>query len=294
MTHSLGPEKYFIRSLVIIQFAVATGLTIATIIAVKQLKYIQHYNLGFNKNSVAVIHVSYTPRAQVARVMDKIRNTPGVMDVTGSLRRLGNNIDQNAVIFKSGEATHKLTCATMFVDYNCLNFYNIPLIAGRNLSSTFGADRLGNSYIINETLARQLTGQTSKPKASLNDLRENILLYVPGFEWNDCRITKDFNFNSLHQKVEPLSITYQYDYYFSELSVRLSNSSTHQILSSIEQEWDSVLPSVRWCLKPSTISFHQLINFTIRFRKNIQFALAVPAETHLHALAAAEVGECRL
>jgi putative ABC transport system permease protein len=232
------------NALVIIQFAVATGLTMATIIAVKQLKYIQHYNLGFNKNSVAVIHVSYTPREQVARVMDKIRNTPGVMDVTGSLRRLGNNIDQNAVMFKSGEATHKLTCATMFVDYNYLNFYNIPLIAGRNLSSTFGADRLGNSYIINETLARQLIGQASNPKASLNDLIGKTFYYT----FQDSigtiiGITKDFNFNSLHQKIEPLSITYQYDYYFSELSVRLSNSATHQILSSIEQEWDSVLPN---------------------------------------------------
>ena len=232
------------NALVIVQFAVATGLSMATIIAFKQLKYIQLYNVGFNKNDVAVLHVSYTPRHQVVNLMEQIRNTPGVADLTGSLRRLGNSIDQNEVVFESDNKARKLTCATMFVDYNYLNFYNIPLIAGRNLSSAYGADRLGNSYIINETFARQLIAQSSNPRASLNSLVGKPFHYV--FQDSIGKIigiAKDFNFNSLHQKIEPLSITYQYDYYFSELSVRLTHMHTRKILSSIEQKWNRILPN---------------------------------------------------
>lgn len=167
------------NTLVVIQVTVAITLSIAAIVAFRQLKYIQNYDVGFDSHRVMVLHVSPTARERVETLLMQLRQLPAVADATGSLRRLGNNIDRNEIIFNK-DVVHKITCATMFVDYNYLPFYQIKLVAGRNLSSSFAADRLGNSYLINETLARQLIARSANPCAAGNVNRARFLLHIPG------------------------------------------------------------------------------------------------------------------
>jgi putative ABC transport system permease protein len=177
--------------------------------------------------------------------MEELRRIPGVKDVTGALRRLGDPIDQNEVIFQNAnQQTFRLPATTMFVDYNYVPFYGIDLLSGRNISPVYGSDVSGNSYLINQSMAEKLLGYTDDPNATIYSL------IGQGFRYNFqdslgtiVGIIRDFNFNSLHHRVEPLCLTYQYDYYFRELSVRLDRRRLAETLPLIEAKWKEMLPN---------------------------------------------------
>lgn len=231
------------NALVVVQFTIAVALSIASISAFRQLKFMQQYDLGFNKEEVLVAQVSWADRHRVETLMNEVRTIPGVQGVTGSLRRLGDPIDKGEVIFQDGGNNYTMPATTMYVDYNYVPFYQIELLAGRNISSTFGADAQGNSYMINETMARKLLGVTGHPDAPLTSLIGKPLRY----SFQDSMgtiigITRDFNFNSLHTAVEPLCLTYEYDYYFKELSIRIAGEQRAQTLALITAEWKNMLP----------------------------------------------------
>ncbi len=230
--------------LVIVQFTIAIGLTIVTFTVLRQLNFIRHYDLGFNKEAVIVIPVSYSDRQREESLMHSIHNITGVKDVTGSLRRLGNLIDQNTIVFQDESTPYEYNVSILYADYNYIPFYDIEVIAGRNLSPDYGNDREGNTYILNETLAKQLLAHTPQPDTTLESLVGKSLRY--GYEDSSgtiIGIVKDFNFGSLHQKIEPLCISYQDEYYFTDISVRLNDRLNSQTISSIEQVWQDLLPN---------------------------------------------------
>jgi putative ABC transport system permease protein len=233
------------NAMVVTQFTIAIALSISAISAFRQLKFMQAYDTGFNKDEVVVAEMSWVRRNYVVNLMNELRRMPGIKDVTGSLRRLGDPIDINDVIFRNtDQQSFRMPATTMWVDYNYIPFYGIKLLAGRNISPDYGSDVRGNSYLINETMAHKLLEYTADPKAELSSL------VGQGFRFNFqdslgtiVGIVQDFNFNSLHHKVEPLCISYQHDYYFKELSIRLDKQHLAETLALVESKWKEFLPN---------------------------------------------------
>ncbi|HEY6900202.1 MAG TPA: ABC transporter permease [Puia sp.] len=231
------------NALVVAQFTIATGLSMAALTIHRQLKFVQQYDAGFDKEAVVVIPVGYADRQKEEGLMQQLNQVRGVKDVTGALRRLGGSIDLNEVVFNGDRQQQSFRCATMFVDFNYIPFYRIELLAGRNFSSAFGGDRNGQSYIINETMARELMVSSLSRDTSFNALIGKPFRY--GFEdsmGSIIAITRDFNFNSLHQRVEPLCMTYLHDYFFTDLSIRLNTGATNETITRVEKIWKEVFP----------------------------------------------------
>jgi putative ABC transport system permease protein len=230
--------------LVIVQFTVAIGLCIVILAGFQQFKFMSNYNLGFNRNSVIVIPVSSTDRRLEEALMQQLRQLAGVQEVTGALRRLGNSVDQNEVVYQNNDGSFRFNCATMFVDYDYLSFYDIEFVAGRDLTPLAGEDRLSHSYVINETLARELINRSSNPNATVSSLVGKR--FAHGYEdslGTIIGVVHDFNFNSLHERVGPLSITYLREYFFTDLSIRLENMGTaDEAIAEIEEVWSQFLP----------------------------------------------------
>jgi putative ABC transport system permease protein len=230
-------------ALVVAQFAIAVVLSVASVSAFMQLKFMQQYDLGFNNEEVLVTQVSWTERHRVEAMMNELRQIRGVQAVTGSLRRLGSPIDQGEIVFQDEDRSHQMQATTMYVDYNYIPFYQIDLLAGRNISPRFTSDALGNSYIINESMAKKLLALTTHPRAPLSYLIGKPFRYSFQDQFGTIiGITRDFNFNSLHNSIEPLCITYEFDYYFKELSIRIDPRHRSETLQFIQEKWQSNLP----------------------------------------------------
>ncbi|MFT4154452.1 ABC transporter permease [Parafilimonas sp.] len=232
-----GRNKSFLRNtLVVIQFASAIFLMIITVFAVRQLKYMQQRDPGFSKDQVVTIPLdNFSYKKYDVLKQDLLANAL-ITGVTGAQDELGSHLDQSGVQFRGDGPLRQLTGTRLIVDPDYLTLYKIPLAAGRNFSKEVSAN--GREYIINETLAKELL-KDNKGKSMQWLLGRNF-----GFDSSGAivGIAKDFNFNSLHYKIETMFLFNQKDWGFSNMSVKINGGKAKDAVAFIQSVWEKNCP----------------------------------------------------
>jgi putative ABC transport system permease protein len=234
----LGRNKSTGRNiLVVTQFAGAIFLIISTVFVIRQLNFMQTHDPGFNKDQV----ISITCYEQVGEKFKDLKReflkSPDIRYVTGSFQRLGNNLHQTGVKFTGVGSEREIATSQIRVDHDFLKLYEIKLLAGRD----FRESDQGKAFLINETMAREIL--KNNPEIPM----EKLLGTPFGFYDQDTLgsiigITKDFNFNSFHNKIETLTITNTDDSPFTEISVKVAGNNMKVALQHLESSWKSVVP----------------------------------------------------
>ncbi|MGN6440159.1 MAG: ABC transporter permease [Agriterribacter sp.] len=236
-----GKNKSLLRNvLVTIQFASAIFLIIATVFAVQQLRFMQQKDPGFVKDQVMVIPLDRVTYPKYDALKADLTNNTLFQAVTASQQMLGNNLHQSGFVFHGDGPARELVSSQVVVDPDYLTLYKIPLIAGRNFSRDYASDN-GKAYIINETMAKELL------RDKKNGSFESLIGRHFGFGGLDSAgvivgIAKDFNFNSLHHKIETLSIFNQKDWGYSEMSVRINGAKAKDAIAYIRGLWSKMFP----------------------------------------------------
>lgn len=236
-----GRKKLSFRNVLVVgQFAGAIFLMIATVLTVRQLNYMQKANIGFDREQVVTIPLGVQAGKNYQAIKDELLSKSHITAVTGSRQKLGNNLHQTGVRFHGDGPVREMASSQVVVDPDYLNLYKIKLVAGRNFSKENAADN-GNAYIINETLAKELLKDTpGKPLDYL--VGKNF-----GFGGMDSAgvivgVCKDFNFNSLHHKIETLCILDKSDWGYGEMSVRISSDKAKEVIAEIQSTFKNVAP----------------------------------------------------
>ena len=237
-----GKRKLSFRNILVVgQFAGAIFLMIATVLTVRQLNYMQKANIGFDREQVITIPLSMESQKNYQAIKDELLRKSQIKAVTGSRQKLGNNLHQTGVRFHGEGPVREMTSSQLVVDPDYLNLYKIPLVAGRNFTKEGDSDN-GKAYIVNETLARELLKDSpGKPVEFL--IGKNF-----GFGGMDSAgvivgVSKDFNFNSLHHKIETLCILDNSDWGYSEMSVRINSAKAKAAIADIQSTWKSIAPN---------------------------------------------------
>ena len=162
---------------------------------------------------------------------DLLQNTL-VTGVTASQDILGSHLDQSGIQFKGDGPLRHLSSTRLIVDPDYLNLYKIPLVAGKNFSSEASAN--GKEYIINETLAKELLKEDSS-KAGITSLLDKQF----GFDslGHIVGIARDFNFNSLHNKIETMFMFNQKEWGYGDMSVKINGDKQKAAIAFIESVW---------------------------------------------------------
>ena len=236
-----GGKPRMRNTLVVGQFSAAIILIIGTLIATQQLIYMQQQSTGFDRDQVVVLRMSRGANQKYDALKQELLKNSAILGVTGSGQRLGNNFHQSSARFKSDSGMRELTTSQVLVDYDYLSFYKIQLLEGRNFSEAMGDN--GRGYIINESMAKELL--KDKPGTPLKTLLGKG--YAMG--WEDTLgtiigIAKDFNFNSLHHKVETLTMEVRKEWGYSEMSVKIDANRTQEALSYMEGVWSKMVPDL--------------------------------------------------
>ncbi|HEX5153753.1 MAG TPA: ABC transporter permease [Parafilimonas sp.] len=218
------------KGLVVFQFTVSVIMIIATIVLFLQVKYLNTTDLGFNKNLLVVIDVNTTKaRTNFEVVKAEMAKIPSVQNVSVTSRVPGEwKIFRTIKIRNSGN-TNEPKVAYMFgADKDFLKTYQIKLLQGRNFDTP--AD--SSDIIVNETAAKMLgitetAGQVVEiPEFSEggNGNFEPVNDDNTAFKPRVIGIVKDFNFQSLRDKIEPLVLCYNknpihvIDYYSARIA----------------------------------------------------------------------------
>jgi putative ABC transport system permease protein len=124
------------------------------------------------------------------------------------------------------------------VEDNFLDFFKIPLIAGRDFS-TFNPDRKGEDYILNETAVKYLgwttqeaIGQPMKIKFDSPDI------FYGG---TVVGVVRDFNFTTLKQKIKPY-VLFQKPIFYLCFLVQVDSLRKEEAILDLKKIWKEELP----------------------------------------------------
>ncbi|MEM7548520.1 MAG: FtsX-like permease family protein [Bacteroidota bacterium] len=228
-----GSNKSVLRSgLVILQFGLALAMIVSTLIVLQQLNFMKNKDIGFDKDQIILVDMNGEANDKFEVMKKELLDLSSVSGVTASGQRIGNNFHQWGFKVKTDTGIYNMTPSNVLVEYDYLDVYNIKLRVGRTFSKDFATDD-GLAYIINETLAKELA------------LGENAVGTPAAHSWYPddslgtiIGVTEDFNFNSLHHKVNTLSMVVHSEWNFDEMSVKIKSENIKEVVAQIENIWN--------------------------------------------------------
>ncbi len=190
------------KGLVIFQFSIAILLTASALVAYKQLDYVMHTNMGFNRDQVLTFHLpSVESRNHIPAMKQQLLQNRLIQGVAAASNPIGgNDIGGHGFYF---EVNGKLPDATMlaqnfFVDEDFVQTMELKILQGRNFSVQGEGDRY-NGVLINEALVKKLNWKDPIGKRVEFDIDKNtrVSRVVVG-------VVNDFHYYSLQHKIAPL------------------------------------------------------------------------------------------
>ena len=234
-----GRSKSVLRNiLVVTQFASAIFLIIATTFALRQLNFMKNRATGFDREQVVNIPLNQGTDRKYDLLKKELLQNSLVSGVTASQDILGSHLDQSGIEFKDDGPMRELTSTRLIVDPDYLNLYKIQLAEGKNFSSDSSAN--GREYIINESLAKELLKDNTEADFS------SLIGKHFGFDsiGQIVGVAKDFNFNSLHHKIETMFMFNQTQWGLGTMSVKINGSRAKEALTYIESVWKKINPGI--------------------------------------------------
>ena len=220
----------FRRALVVIQFSVTIILLLGTGVIYKQFQYFMQKDLGYSKDLLVYMPVrgeifkNYNAFKNDLSQHQQIKNVTYSSDIPtytvhsfGGFEWDGKNPNDNILL-------HSFSVGTGYVET-----LGLELLEGRDFSASSPAD--SSNYILNEEALR-LTGLKSP-------IGKRFVMWER--EGKIIGIVKDFNFKSLHQKVEPLVLRMN-PAWNTYLMVKLNGANTAQSLQVMEAAWKKYNP----------------------------------------------------
>src|SRR5690606_220154 len=223
------------KTLSVGQFAIAIILVISTLVIMQQINYMNSRPLGYNKSDVISIPIgnNMDPEAALNRMRVELAALPEVTSVTGTDINMGMGRDGSSSNSKMGFDYQERSIMTNWlrVDYDYLKTMEIDLLEGRDFSRAYSTDT--TSLLINEQMAA-LLGEEDPVGKTLN---------INGEELTVIGVVKDFNFKTLHSKVEPLTMCLQpSDWPVSYIFVQVNSDALSHSMASVVEVWKSVNP----------------------------------------------------
>jgi putative ABC transport system permease protein len=257
ITSGRGTKK-FRNALVVFQFAISVALIICTLLIRDQRRYMKQVELGYDKDNMLVLPLSDRQlRDKTEGIRPELLSVPGVMQVAASSDVPHAGFTSNGYIPEG--YSQSIMIHALDIDLHFLETYDIEVVQGRNFSRDFATDK--EAYLINQTLAKQLGWDDPLGKTIARN-----------GEWKVIGVVKDFQFATLHDRIEPLLITSNpWGNRFRYLSIKINTPDIPQTLAAIEtvnKKFSPVIPFEYFFLDDA---FDRLYKNEERFEKIFRY-----------------------
>jgi putative ABC transport system permease protein len=234
-----GFKSSWLRStLVVFQFSISIVLIIGTMIIYNQLEYIRNRKIGYRRDQVMILHNAYYLDKQTKAFKESLLKLPGVENVTltGDVPT-AVNFDREGWFRDAGfDASKASILPNFYVDENYIPTMGMEMALGRNFSTSFLTD--STAVIINEAAAKAL---------ALKDPLTEVLYRPEGDNKNPrakafhiIGVVKDFNYASLHERIDPLII--QLGENQGGIALRLKSANAAAVIEQVKNQWNSMAP----------------------------------------------------
>jgi putative ABC transport system permease protein len=235
---STGSTKSVLRRiLVILQFSISIILIISTIGVHKQLNFMKHQYLGFDKEQKLVI--PFKGLIRIEKTYNMIKDTylkhPHILNTAVSSHVPGEGVF-NFSIRIPGEEDDKIQ--SMFFIYFEPDFipnYNIKMIAGRSFNKEMRTDE-GKTCLINRAALKAFGWRS--PEQALDRI---LLSGDGGREIRIIGVTENFHYRGLQHEVEPLVMGWRPGM-LSVMTLTVNTGNLGEILAFAKKTWKTLFP----------------------------------------------------
>lgn len=219
----------FRNGLVVFQFFVSISLIISSLVVYKQLTYMQEVNLGFDKeNVINLLHTRSLGNNAEAFKQELLANTG--FRAASYANNLPPGIDWTSV-YRAVNTEQDYLFTMNWVDFDHLEAMGYEMIEGRFFSKDFPSD--SSAIVINESAFKQI-GWTAL------DGTQKISGFFNGDDNEEKEVIgviKDFNYDNLKLKIEPLIMGVAPENY-QEMAIRLNPGDISDRIELIEELWE--------------------------------------------------------
>ena len=215
---------WFRKGLVVFQFMLSIILIIGTIVVSRQVDYIQHTNLGYDRENLVYIPLEGDLTGKYELFKNQAMQMPGIKSIT----RMTDNPTQiengtGGVQWEGKDPNLAIDFTHSALGYDYMKTMHVQMVQGRDFSKDFATDSAG--YILNES-ALKIIGYK-------DPVGKPITFW--GKKGTIIGIVKDFHFNSLHSKIRPLVLRLGEDVGWGSALVRTAPGKTKEALASLEK-----------------------------------------------------------
>ncbi len=222
----LTNKNYLAKTLIVIQFALASLLIISTLFIYQQFFYLTHKELGYNDKNLVVINLQWGNNNKLIDLFktELAKNRSIEMVAAHNRGRSGTmaQVDEKQIQFQYDR-----------IDDKYISALQIPIIKGRGFSPEFAADST-NSVIINEAFAKEAGWKDPIGKTVDLFWRKRKLTVVG--------VVKDYHYRPLNEKIAPLMFTTEPEVDLGQLYIKINPANVPQTLKAIETTYKKLVP----------------------------------------------------
>jgi putative ABC transport system permease protein len=234
-----GGRNLLAKSLVVLQFSLATFLVIATVVIYAQFSFLVNYNLGYNDKNVAVLNAGPFSRDKLDLIKTTLLQNPAVTAVAADQ---GGRWGTHAHINGGQDAEFDMK----IIDENYLSLLQIPVASGRGFSKAFASDT-ATGVMVNESFVKMAGWKTP--------LGETVDFFYQNKKYNVIGVVKDYHYTALNEKIGPQIFLANPQYQLRDVFVKIKPDKTAEVLPFLQKTFKQLFP-----FQPYTYKFKDADN----------------------------------
>jgi len=240
------------RMLVVIQFVISIIFIVCTLVMHNQQNYIRDKNLGYNKDHLVVVPIHKKDVKKKYELYEtEILHNASILGATATAYLPSEQGYYQNITFEGSAEGSTYYINWIPVDHDFIKTMGLKLIIGNN----FSQDHLpgtNTTYILNETAVKQI------------GLKNPLGQQMDIIGWGPViGVIKDFNFESLHNQIQPMALCVYPDA-FQYLLVRIKLENISGSIHFLESQWKEIFPNQTFDYNFFDESFNRLYKTEIR------------------------------
>lgn len=212
------------KSLVVVQFGLASFLIVATLIIYRQFNYLVTKDLGYDDKNVVMVNNWDMNRQKAHLFKNELLKNPNITSVA-----LKNGGFWGTVAKVNGEQQINIKYET--VDEDFLPMFKLQLVEGRNFGTQFPSDS-SNAVLVNEAFVKEANWK--------NPLNQIVDFWYRNEKYTVVGVVKNYHFDALSQEIKPQLFTMRPGNEYGMANIKIAPGSEQASLKYIADTYKSL------------------------------------------------------
>jgi putative ABC transport system permease protein len=220
------------KGLVVFQFTLSVAFIIGFFVIEAQMKYIQNRHLGYSKdNVIAIKREGGGGIEKVQLLLTALKNIAGVENAASMPSSiLGGDDTQSGFSWRGDKSDEAYVFKSPRFSHDLIETLGIQVLEGRSFSRDMKDD--DTKIILNESAVKMMG--LSSPVGRV--------IKTGNFESQVIGVVKDFQYGSLHQRIEPMVLRYRPPFVGNTILLKLKPGNIKANLEQVEAAYSQFYP----------------------------------------------------